>query len=230
MISEFSSSIFVHWGQKETQFSQKMTPFRRPLDDRAALFIVKTALHVKVLSFLSTVQQLVLTAGHLWPRFGRRFYHALKTANYTKSDSGPSIRLSSIFQNKLERWGGTTRPIPTRPTHCVDNWSSKWYRKAYWLLTLHFARYREAYASRWLQLSWIMICFSTLTWFCLNSVSQSWITLPSSVETARGGRYMFLDDFQYLQNRKSTTTTFWRCRNRRTYEAQLRLPTKMMKS
>ena len=73
-----------------------MTPFRRPLDDRAALFIVKTALHVKVISFLSTVQQLVLTAGHLWSRFGRRFYHALKTANYTKSDSGPSIILSSI--------------------------------------------------------------------------------------------------------------------------------------
>ena len=96
MKSEFSSSNFVHWGQKETQFSQKMTLFRRPLDDRAALFIAKTALHMKVLSFLSTVQQLVLTAGHLWPRFWRRFYHALKTANYTKSDSGPSILLSSI--------------------------------------------------------------------------------------------------------------------------------------
>ena len=58
---------------------------------------------MKVLSFLSTVQQLVLTAGHLWPRFGRRFYHALKTANYTKSDSGPSILLSSILLYLLSR-------------------------------------------------------------------------------------------------------------------------------
>mgnify|MGYP006378408773 FL=1 len=59
MKSEFSFSNFVHWGQKETQFSQKMTLFRRPLDDRAALFIAKTALHMKVLSFPSTVQQLL---------------------------------------------------------------------------------------------------------------------------------------------------------------------------
>ena len=64
----------------------------------------------------------------------------------------------------------------------------------------------------------------------LSKFRQSVMDNPTFMETSRGGRYMFLDDFQYLQNRKSTTTTVWRCRNRRTYEAQLRLPTKMMKS
>jgi len=125
MISDFSSSNFLHRGQKETQFSQKMTTFRRPLDDRAALFIVKTALHVKVLSFLSTVQQLVLTTGHLWPRFGRLFYHALKTVNYTKSDSGPSILLSSIcnilyFARTLVRnWYESPSIHPDHPPHPI---------------------------------------------------------------------------------------------------------------
>jgi len=60
MIWEFPSSNFIHWGQKETQFSQKISDtFRKPLNDRAAIFIAKTALHMKVLSFPSTVQQLL---------------------------------------------------------------------------------------------------------------------------------------------------------------------------
>ena len=53
----------------------------------------------------------------------------------------------------------------------------------------------------------------------LSKFRQSVMDNPTFMETARGGRYMFLDDFQYLQNRKSTTTTFWRCRNRRTCPA-----------
>ena len=62
----------------------------------------------------------------------------------------------------------------------------------------------------------------------LSKFRQSVMDNPTFMETARGGRYMFLDDFQYLQNRKSTTTTFWRCRNRRTYERSCDLQQKRL--
>jgi len=53
----------------------------------------------------------------------------------------------------------------------------------------------------------------------LPKLSQSDMDNPTFMETARGDRYTFLGDYQYTQNRKSTISTFWRCRIRSTCSA-----------
>jgi len=40
----------------------------------------------------------------------------------------------------------------------------------------------------------------------LSKFSQSDVDNPTFMETARGVRYLFLEDYQYTQNRKSTST------------------------
>jgi len=69
-----------------------MTQFRKPLDDRAALFIAKTALIAHESSIFPEYSSTI--AGHLWPSFGRIFDHAPMTT--TEKASWPPLFLDAF--------------------------------------------------------------------------------------------------------------------------------------